>query len=59
MTENQFCYWLKGYFELANPRGYAIDHMQTKIIMDHLDQVFKKETPDRISSFKGDGIKFC
>lgn len=47
MTSDQFCYWLQGYFELKK----TIDHREgatsetMKMIEDHLQLVFKKETP--------------
>jgi hypothetical protein len=47
MNSDQFCYWLQGYFELANRQGYDIDHRQAQIIRDHLVLVFDKKTPDR------------
>jgi|10_taG_2_1085330.scaffolds.fasta_scaffold21292_3 hypothetical protein len=50
MQPRDFCYWLKGYFELRKDQGedkHYLDEVQTQIIEDHLDLVFKKETPDR------------
>lgn len=47
MTPENFCYWLKGYFELKDPSNKSIDAEQVKVIQDHLELVFKKETPDR------------
>jgi hypothetical protein len=45
MTPQDFCYWLKGYFEI---NGEAkITPKQAQIIKDHLDLVFEKVTPDR------------
>ena len=46
MTERDFCYWLKGFFEL---RDYNMPFtvQQTKMIEDHLNLVFAKVTPDR------------
>lgn len=38
MTPEQFTYWLQGFIE--------INTKQLQIIKDHLNTVFKKETPD-------------
>jgi hypothetical protein len=43
MNELQFCYWLQGYFELGQASGLNSDQVQ--VIKDHLQLVFKKETP--------------
>lgn len=48
LTPEQFCYWLKGFVEM-NPEA-MITHTQWLILKDHLNQVFKKETPLRIST---------
>lgn len=55
MTPENFCYWLKGYFELLEPKveneklmngyGGGIDYYhlsgaQVKVIQDHLGYVF-------------------
>ena len=50
MSPENFVYWLKGYFELSNHNGYAISHIQARIIRDHLDLVFNKQTPDRTNT---------
>lgn len=47
MTAQDFCYWLQGAFELENRE--ALDKNQIQIIQDHLNLVFKKETPVRNS----------
>lgn len=44
MKEEEFCRWLKGFFEIANPD--FIDPTQTKIIKEHLDLVYNKVTND-------------
>jgi hypothetical protein len=46
MTNNPelFCYWLQGFFELSNSE--TITPLQVKVIKDHLNLVFKKETPN-------------
>lgn len=43
MSPENFCYWLQGFIEVENPMN--IGENQTKIIKDHLQLVFKKETP--------------
>lgn len=45
MTDRDFAYWLKGFFEIANPE--TITKEQIQIIKDHLDLVFNKVTPSR------------
>lgn len=45
MTPEQFTYWLQGFIEVENPK--TLNLRQTKIIKDHLNLVFKKETPKR------------
>ena len=44
MNEREFCYWLKGFFEMANPISLGDAH--TLMIKKHLDLVFKKVTPE-------------
>lgn len=41
MTSVQFCYWLNGLFELADPK--TLDAHQTDLIKRHLQMVFKHE----------------
>lgn len=49
MSPENFCYWLNGWIELNK----TIDHRggatadTLRVIEDHLNLVFKKETPDR------------
>lgn len=45
LTQEQFVYWLQGFFEIENPK--TIDEYKTRIIKDHLDLVFNKVTPNR------------
>lgn len=45
MTEREFCYWLQGLFEVADPK--SLDERQTAMIRDHLKLVFTKVTPVR------------
>lgn len=44
MTPEQFCYWLQGFAEIHQDQPNGQEWL---IIMDHLAQVFRKETPDR------------
>ena len=44
MDSLQFAYWLQGYFELTDS-GKPLSAQQAQIIKDHLQLVFKKETP--------------
>lgn len=41
MTSRDFCYWLQGYFEVANPKEISTD--QLEMIKRHLNLVFKHE----------------
>lgn len=45
MNAQEFCYWLKGYFELSKNRD-SLTPEQVKIINDHLRLVFNKVTPE-------------
>ena len=51
MNERDFVFWLKGFFEMANPVSLGDAH--TLMIKKHLDLVFKKVTPE----WKDLGIK--
>ena len=42
MTPDQFVYWLQGYAEI---NGCAPSEEQWQVVKDHLQLVFKKETP--------------
>ena len=44
MDAQQFCYWLQGYFEISGSDKLTKEQIQ--IIRDHLQLVFKKETPN-------------
>lgn len=46
MTPEQFTYWLQGFAEL-NPQAPTAEQWQA--IRDHLNLVFKKETPVRVT----------
>lgn len=52
MDPLQFCYWLKGVFELSKIECF--DEQQTKLIKEHLDLVFTKQTSPDISNIKID-----
>jgi hypothetical protein len=43
MTPEQFTYWLQGFTEISQQ---APTEQQWKVIKDHLQLVFKKETPN-------------
>jgi hypothetical protein len=48
MTAEQFTYWLQGFMELT-----TMNHLSTtqfQIVKDHLDLVFEKQTPNRLTS---------
>jgi len=45
MSPEQFVYWLQGYVEINGNPGLSPAHWQ--VIKDHLQTVFKKETPKR------------
>ena len=42
MTSRDFCYWLQGFFELANPEA-ELSIEQKHIIKNHLAMVFRHE----------------
>lgn len=46
MTPENFCYWLQGFIEIGNPENITAAEIQ--VIKDHLQLVFKKETPVRM-----------
>lgn len=47
MTPENFCYFVQGYFEItkAVTGKLEVDPIAIKVIDDHLQLVFKKETP--------------
>lgn len=47
MTPENFAYWLQGALELGKQVTFERD--QVIVIQDHLNLVFKKETPNRTS----------
>ena len=46
MSPQDFAYWLQGYSEVCGERP---SQSQWVIIQDHLKEVFKKETPNRVA----------
>ena len=44
MTPEQFCYWLQGFAEIHQDQPTGQEWLT---IMDHLAQVFRKETTER------------
>ena len=54
MTPENFCYWLQGYIELSNCKSLSPE--QTQMISNHLQLVFKRETP--ICKTKDETYKF-
>lgn len=44
MNSTEFCYWLKGYFELS--KDTKLSEEQSKVIKEHLDLVFNKVTKE-------------
>lgn len=44
MTPENFCYWLQGFFEIS--KATEMTDLQVEEIKNHLQLVFKKETPD-------------
>ncbi len=41
MTSRDFCYWLQGFFEIADPKSLSKE--QIDMIQKHLSMVFKHE----------------
>jgi hypothetical protein len=45
MSPQDFCYWLRGLFELSNPENLkTLNERQVALIQRHLILVFKNET---------------
>lgn len=63
MKATEFCYWLQGLFELADPKILTNDQIQT--IKDHLDMVFEhdidpsypKEQQAKLSQLHGSKLR--
>ena len=45
MDGKDFCYWLRGYFEMTDSSN--LSEQQVEVIKDHLKLIFKQETPNR------------
>lgn len=45
MTPNDFCYWLQGFLEISDVKTLTPE--QLLVVKDHLQLVFKKDTPLR------------
>ncbi|AXQ69167.1 hypothetical protein HOU02_gp558 [Caulobacter phage CcrBL9] len=45
MKTHEFCYWLQGLFEIADPK--TLDENQVRIIRAHLDMVFLHDIDKR------------
>lgn len=43
MTPENFCYWLQGFFEIADPKELTPEQLQE--VKNHLSLVFNKVTP--------------
>lgn len=58
MSPIEFCYWLQGWVELEN--GKTPKPEQWKMILEHLDLVFKKVTPplENTDANKDDNLIF-
>lgn len=54
MNERDFCYWLKGFFELTEASN--ITKEQFMIISEHLDLVFDKKTKLTLEASKKENI---
>lgn len=48
MKENEFVFWLRGFFELSG--ATTLDKQQVKIIKEHIDLVLTKVTPTSYQS---------
>jgi len=47
MKSVEFCYWLQGMFELANPK--TLDENQTELIRRHLAMAFQHDIDKKVS----------
>jgi hypothetical protein len=52
MTSRDFCYWLQGHFEIANPQ--ELSRRETTLIKQHLALVFKHEIDPSMPDPTGD-----
>lgn len=57
MTSRDFCYWLQGFFELAEGQS-GMSHDQAEMVRKHLSLVFKHEidpshgTPEHVAELQ-------
>ncbi len=58
MNERDFCYWLRGYFELTDEND-VISLAQTDIIKEHLDLALNKEIVVTHTHVAGEDTRFC
>ena len=58
MQAQDFCYWLKGYFEMqeVDHGDISVTPQAAQAIYDHLKLVFNKTTPYRSPTLTGIGI---
>lgn len=40
MNANDFCFWLRGYFEIDGQKSRGLTNKQVTVIKEHLDKVF-------------------
>ncbi len=55
MTQDQFCYWLQGFFEMTKEE--KLSKAQIKMIKEHLALVFEKKTSNLGDFLKPDPYK--
>ncbi len=46
MGPTEFCYWLRGYFEIAGPQTRTLSQEQVEVISKHLALVFAEKAKD-------------
>lgn len=51
MNSNEFCRWLQGFFEMADPK--TLNEKQLQVIREHLQLVFTKVTGSGKGIVKG------
>lgn len=59
MNAENFCYWLKGYFEILAPalNSSTLSEAQVKVIQTHLDYVFAPKNATAVTKSALDAIK--
>ena len=53
MTDRDFIYWLRGFYELNNPK--SITEAQTEMIKEHLDKVFDNTKEEQRIEYQQQG----